>query len=70
MCVQPGHLGCQWSGLVQASDDTVSLWDTGMPADILKFVGVKSVEVPADFVSCTGQGMNVFVREVGLQDRV
>ncbi|KAK7103395.1 2-oxoadipate dehydrogenase complex component E1-like [Littorina saxatilis] len=46
---QPFHLGQQWSGLVQASDDTVTAWDTGVPLDILKFVGVKSVDVPVDF---------------------
>ncbi|KAK7480383.1 hypothetical protein BaRGS_00028430 [Batillaria attramentaria] len=45
------HLQGKWSGLSQASDDKVTVWDTGVDLDTLKFVGAKSVEVPEDFKS-------------------
>lgn len=43
------HLEGHWAGLVQAPQ-AVSVWDTGSPIDVLKYVGCKSVEVPPDFV--------------------
>ncbi|XP_076441946.1 2-oxoadipate dehydrogenase complex component E1-like [Babylonia areolata] len=46
---QVAHLGKQWAGHVQASDSSVSSWDTGVPLDVLKFVGSKSVQVPDGF---------------------
>lgn len=45
------HLQKQWSGLDQASSDLITSWDTGVPLDVLKFVGTKSVKVPLNFVS-------------------
>ncbi|XP_013778792.1 probable 2-oxoglutarate dehydrogenase E1 component DHKTD1, mitochondrial [Limulus polyphemus] len=42
------HLKRQWTGLVQPSSSVTS-WDTGVPVDLLKFVGAKSVQVPDDF---------------------
>jgi probable 2-oxoglutarate dehydrogenase E1 component DHKTD1 len=48
---QPFHLLKQWSGLVQASDTEVTTWDTGVDIGLLKFVGARSVDLPADFVS-------------------
>ncbi|KAL8589860.1 hypothetical protein ACOMHN_020863 [Nucella lapillus] len=46
---EPFHLGKQWAGYVQASDNTVASWDTGVPLDILKYLGAKSVQVPEGF---------------------
>lgn len=31
--------------------NAVSVWDTGIPVNLLKFVGKKSVAIPEDFVS-------------------
>ncbi|XP_059162546.1 2-oxoadipate dehydrogenase complex component E1-like [Physella acuta] len=44
---KPFHLQGHWSSLVQASDN-ITVWDTGVNADVLKFVGAKSVAVPED----------------------
>ncbi|GCC38215.1 hypothetical protein chiPu_0016727 [Chiloscyllium punctatum] len=41
------NLQAHWSGLVEPSL-RVSTWDTGMPIDLLKYVGAKSVEVPKE----------------------
>ena len=30
---------------------SITQWDTGMPGEVLKFVGAKSVTIPEDFVS-------------------
>ena len=38
-----------WSGMVQPSK-TISVWDTGVPPETLKFVGAKSCSVPPGFV--------------------
>jgi len=38
-----------WKGLQQAGDDHVTVWNTGCPIDLLKFVGAKSAERPAEF---------------------
>lgn len=40
----------QWSGLVQASS-AITVWDTGIKEDILKFIGGRSVLLPKGFVS-------------------
>lgn len=40
----------QWEGFVQASKD-LTIWDTGLPWEILSYVGRNSVYHPADFVS-------------------
>ncbi|ELT94079.1 hypothetical protein CAPTEDRAFT_182291 [Capitella teleta] len=42
------HLERQWSGYIQAPQH-ISRWDTGVPADILRYVGAKSVSTPEDF---------------------
>ena len=47
---QANHCMRQWVGMVQAPANIAS-WDTGMPVDVLKFVGAKSVTVPDDLVS-------------------
>lgn len=43
------HLGGHWKGLVQASEEKITIWDTGVPLETLLFVGVKSVETPESF---------------------
>ncbi|KAK6999788.1 endoribonuclease Dicer [Biomphalaria glabrata] len=45
--VKPFHLQGLWSSFVQAGDQ-ITTWDTGVPADILKYVGARSVTVPQD----------------------
>ncbi|XP_068204205.1 2-oxoadipate dehydrogenase complex component E1 [Palaemon carinicauda] len=42
------HFEKQWSGFVQAPS-AVEVWDTGVDASLLKFLGAKSVSVPSDF---------------------
>lgn len=39
------HLLSQWSGCIQATNANTH-WDTGVNVDLLKFIGVKSVETP------------------------
>ena len=39
----------QWSGLIQATDNRTQ-WNTGLNADLLKYIGVKSVAVPDGFL--------------------
>ncbi|XP_028933578.1 probable 2-oxoglutarate dehydrogenase E1 component DHKTD1, mitochondrial [Ornithorhynchus anatinus] len=41
------NLQAHWRGLVEPSA-RITTWDTGMPTDLLQFVGVKSVEVPEE----------------------
>uniref|UniRef100_A0ABK0L2R4 2-oxoadipate dehydrogenase complex component E1 n=1 Tax=Rattus norvegicus TaxID=10116 RepID=A0ABK0L2R4_RAT len=41
------HLQARWQGLVQPAA-CVTTWDTGVPLELLRFVGVKSVEVPEE----------------------
>ncbi|XP_070576884.1 2-oxoadipate dehydrogenase complex component E1-like [Ptychodera flava] len=41
------HLEKQWSGFIQAPAH-ITMWDTGVDKDILKFVGGKSVDVPPE----------------------
>jgi len=43
------HLEGHWKGLVQASEDKTTTWDTGFPLEGLLFVGAKSVETPDSF---------------------
>lgn len=43
------HLEGHWKGMVQASEDKITTWDTGYPVEGLLFVGAKSVETPASF---------------------
>lgn len=43
------HLEGHWKGLVQASEDKITTWDTGFPLEGLMFVGAKSVETPDSF---------------------
>lgn len=43
------HLDAHWKGLVQASEDKITIWDTGLPVETLLFVGGKSVETPDSF---------------------
>ncbi|XP_027694552.1 probable 2-oxoglutarate dehydrogenase E1 component DHKTD1, mitochondrial isoform X1 [Vombatus ursinus] len=41
------HLQAHWRGLVESSA-RITIWDTGVPIDLLRFVGGKSVEVPEE----------------------
>ncbi|XP_071455904.1 2-oxoadipate dehydrogenase complex component E1 isoform X1 [Marmota flaviventris] len=41
------NLQAQWQGLVQP-EARITTWNTGMPLDLLQFIGVKSVEVPKE----------------------
>ncbi|ELW64976.1 putative 2-oxoglutarate dehydrogenase E1 component DHKTD1, mitochondrial [Tupaia chinensis] len=41
------NLQAHWQGLVQP-EARITTWNTGVPLDLLRFVGVKSVEVPKD----------------------
>ncbi|XP_078275593.1 2-oxoadipate dehydrogenase complex component E1 [Rhinoraja longicauda] len=43
-CPLAPNLQGRWSGLVEPQC-RISTWDTGMPSDLLKYVGAKSVEV-------------------------
>eukprot|EP00795_Rhopilema_esculentum_P002591 gene2591-786_t len=43
------HFKDLWSGYQQARDDAVTTWSTGCEADLLRFVGSKSVGFPEDF---------------------
>ncbi|KAH9519445.1 putative 2-oxoglutarate dehydrogenase E1 component DHKTD1, mitochondrial [Bulinus truncatus] len=45
--IKPSHLQGDWSSLVQAGDH-ITTWDTGVPEDVLKYVGARSVTVPQD----------------------
>uniref|UniRef100_A0A0B6ZF52 Transketolase-like pyrimidine-binding domain-containing protein n=1 Tax=Arion vulgaris TaxID=1028688 RepID=A0A0B6ZF52_9EUPU len=45
--IKPYHLQGRWSSLVQAGDD-ITTWDTGVPLDMLKYVGARSATVPAN----------------------
>lgn len=41
------HLQAHWQGLVQPTA-CISTWSTGVPLDLLQFVGGKSVQVPEE----------------------
>lgn len=41
------HLQAHWQGLVQP-EARISTWNTGVPLDLLRFIGGKSVEVPEE----------------------
>ncbi|KAK7821099.1 hypothetical protein U0070_020461 [Myodes glareolus] len=41
------NLQAHWQGLVQP-EARITTWDTGVPLDLLRFIGVKSVEVPEE----------------------
>ena len=45
---QQQNLKSNWKNMVQPSN-AVTVWDTGLPADILKYVGARSVKYPEDF---------------------
>ena len=45
---QQQNLKSNWKNMVQPSN-AVTVWDTGLPADILKYVGARSVKYPDDF---------------------
>lgn len=47
---QAPHLERQWSGMIQAKS-TRTEWNTGLDINLLKYIGMKSVEVPEQFVS-------------------
>ena len=51
LCLQPYVLQRQWEGYSQASSN-VTVWDTGVPVDLLKFIGTASVNVPKHMVCC------------------
>ncbi|KAM5340548.1 2-oxoadipate dehydrogenase complex component E1 isoform 2-T2 [Glossophaga mutica] len=47
-CSPPAtHLQAHWQGLVQP-EARITTWDTGVPLDLLRFIGGKSVEVPEE----------------------
>ena len=48
--LQPYDLQKQWTGYRQGSGE-ITVWDTGVNVDLLKYVGAKSVTLPEDFVS-------------------
>uniref|UniRef100_A0A2K6FNJ4 2-oxoadipate dehydrogenase complex component E1 n=1 Tax=Propithecus coquereli TaxID=379532 RepID=A0A2K6FNJ4_PROCO len=41
------NLQAHWRGLVQP-EATITTWNTGVPLDLLRFIGAKSVEVPEE----------------------
>ncbi|XP_031215381.1 probable 2-oxoglutarate dehydrogenase E1 component DHKTD1, mitochondrial isoform X3 [Mastomys coucha] len=41
------NLQARWQGLVQP-EACITTWDTGVPLELLRFIGVKSVEVPEE----------------------
>ncbi|XP_056429296.1 2-oxoadipate dehydrogenase complex component E1 [Hyla sarda] len=43
----PTNLQANWSEMVEPGA-RITTWDTGVPADLLKFIGAKSVEVPEE----------------------
>ena len=45
------YLQKQWSSMTVASNTQRTSWNTGCDIDLLKYVGVKSVTTPTDFVS-------------------
>ena len=50
LLLQANHLEKQWSAL-QMSTKNITTWDTGVPIDILKFVGAQSVSLSEGFVN-------------------
>ncbi|XP_059843281.1 2-oxoadipate dehydrogenase complex component E1 [Hypanus sabinus] len=46
-CPASPNLQGHWSGLMEPSSQ-ISTWDTGMPIDLMKYVGAKSVDVPGE----------------------
>jgi probable 2-oxoglutarate dehydrogenase E1 component DHKTD1 len=44
----------RWEGLEFASPN-ITIWDTGLPEDVLKYVGAKSVSLPEDFFKVSGR---------------
>ena len=44
----PAQFKSQWSAIEPATTD-ITVWDTGISADLLKQIGVKSVSLPDDF---------------------
>jgi probable 2-oxoglutarate dehydrogenase E1 component DHKTD1 len=48
--LQESFLKKHWAGIHQA-DAAITVWDTGVDSDILRYVGEKSVTYPEDFVS-------------------
>lgn len=47
--ILPSYLSGRWSSMIQAQS-TITTWDTGVDADLLKFVAAKSVEYRKDLV--------------------
>jgi probable 2-oxoglutarate dehydrogenase E1 component DHKTD1 len=47
---QSTNLQAQWEGFEQPSTSQITEWDTGLPVDLLKYIGGKSVDVPEGFV--------------------
>lgn len=46
---QSVYLAGRWTGMKQA-EANITQWDTGVDIDLLKFVGQKSVQIPANLV--------------------
>ena len=40
----------QWAQIKAADADKKTVWDTGFPIDALKYIGMKSVQIPDGFV--------------------
>lgn len=56
---QPYDLQRQWSGYRQAPGE-ITVWDTGVNTDILKYIGAQSVKLPEDFVSLDFKWLSYF----------
>ena len=57
---QAPHLERQWSGMIQAKS-TRTEWNTGLDANLLKYIGMKSVDVPEQFVSMERVDWEIFI---------
>ena len=42
------NLKSQWSTMIQPGD-SLTTWDTGLPQEVLKYIGARSVTIPSDF---------------------
>lgn len=56
------YLNKQWSSMTIASQKERTKWNTGCNLDLLKYVGVKSVSYPEDFVRKIA--LTVFTRNI------
>lgn len=45
------YFGGRWTGFRQAQSDQITYWNTGIDIDLMKFLGIQSVQVPSDWVN-------------------